>query len=92
MKKITINGKEYVIKKIDFKAFCELDDLGFDVKQAQEKTFKSIRALIAFIANCTLDEACEIAELHIKNGGKIDDFAPLFTMISESDFFRNISQ
>lgn len=92
MKTITINNKEYNIKKIDFNALCELEDLGFAVGEVKSKTFKTLRALVAFVAECDVEKASEIIEQHLKNGGKVDDFTPLFTMISESDFFRNISQ
>lgn len=93
MKTITINNKEYNIKKIDFNALCELEDLGFAISEVKNKTFKTLRALVAFVADCDVEKASEIIEQHLKNGGgKIDDFTPLFTMVSESDFFRNISQ
>ena len=49
MEKITINGKEFELRKIDFNAVCELEDLGMSIIDIKDKTFKSIRALVAFV-------------------------------------------
>ncbi len=92
MEKITINSKEYQIKKIDFNAICELEDLGVSILDIQGKTFKSLRGLFAFVADCDKESAAKEIESHLINGGNIDDFTPLFKMISESDFFRNLSK
>lgn len=92
MEKIKINEKEYELRKIDFNAVCELEDLGMSIIDIKDKTFKSIRALVAFVMKCDLDKAGKEVESHLANGGKIKDFTPLFEMISESDFFRNLSQ
>ena len=92
MEKITINGKEFELRTIDFNAVCELEDLGMSIIDIKDKTFKSIRALVAFVMKCDLDKAGKEVENHLANGGKINDFAPLFEMVSKSDFFRNLSQ
>lgn len=92
MEKIKINEKEYELRKIDFNAVCELEDLGMSIINIKDKTFKSIRALVAFVMKCDLDKAGKEVESHLANGGKINDFTPLFEMISKSDFFRNLSQ
>lgn len=92
MEKITINGKEFELREIDFNALCELEKLGMSIIDIQDKTFSSIRALTAFTMKCDLDTAGKAIESHIKNGGKINDFTPLFEMVSKSDFFRNLSQ
>lgn len=92
MEKITINGKEFELRKIDFNAVCELEDLGMSIIDIKDKTFKSIRALVAFVEKCDLEKAGKEVEAHFTNKGKINDFTPLFEMVSKSDFFRNLSQ
>lgn len=92
MEKITINGKEFELRTIDFDAVCELEDLGMSIIDIKDKTFKSIRALVAFVEKCDLSTASKEIEAHLANKGKINDFTPLFEMVSKSDFFRNISQ
>lgn len=92
MDKITINGKDYKLKNIDFNAVCELEDLGMSIVDIKNKTFKSIRALVALVIDSDLNTASKEIEAHIKNKGKFDDFKPLFDMVANSDFFRNLSQ
>lgn len=94
-KTITINGKEYALKEITFKALTELEKLGFNLKTLQDvegNYFGSIMSLSAFVMGVTLNEASKQIDAHIANGGQLDDFSPLFEMISESDFFRNLSK
>lgn len=92
MDKITINGKDYKLKNIDFDEFCKLEDLGLSVVDMKGKTFSSVRSLVAFVMDTDLESASKEIELHIKNKGKFDDFKPLFDMVVNSDFFRNLSQ
>lgn len=92
MEKIKINEKEYELRKIDFNAVCDLEDLGLSLTKIGDKSFSSIRALVAFITESNVIKASEEIEKHIEKGGKLDDFAPLFTMVYQSDFFRNQSK
>lgn len=92
MEKIKINEKEYELRKIDFNAVCELEDLGMSIVDIKNKTFSSIRALVAFVERCDFDKAGKEVEAHLTSGGKVNDFTPLFEMVSKSDFFRNLSK
>lgn len=92
---IKINGKEYKIKEINFGALRELEKVGFNIntlKNLTENYWGALSSLVAF----TIDDKQEVAdkeiESHIANGGSIDDFAPLFDSITDSDFFRNLSK
>ena len=84
MKKITINGKEYVVKPIDFNAIS--------LKDAETQTVTTIRALVALVMDCDADKAGNEIDQHLANGGKFSDFAVLIENLTESDFFRNISR
>lgn len=92
MKKITINGKEYAVKPIDFNAICELEDKGFSLQDAAKQSMKTIRALVALVMERDIDKAGKEVEQHLANGGKFSDFAVLIENLTESDFFRNISR
>ena len=90
-KEISINGKNYELKKIDFSAICILEDLGFSASDLKGKTFSSIRACFAFHSGLDLIKAGQEIESHIKNKGKFEDFAPFITSVVESDFFQSLS-
>lgn len=92
MKKITINGKEFVVKPIDFNAICALEDKGFSLQDAAKQSMKTIRALVALVMDCDIDKAGMEVEQHLANGGKFSDFAVLIENLTNSDFFRNISR
>ena len=92
MKNITINGKEYKIKPIDFSAICQLEELGLDVTNVGKQTFTTLRALASHTMGVDVEVAGREIEKHLSNGGKIEDFRPLFNNLADSDFFRNISQ
>lgn len=92
MNTVKINNKIVIIKPIDFEAICKLEDLGFDVTKVGSKTFSSLRSSVAFHMGITLQEASSEIEEHIKNGGKVEEFAPLLEAITESDFFQNLAR
>lgn len=93
-KEVVINGQKVAIKKIDFNAVCELEDLGFSILGLKEKTFGAMRALFAFNAGISLEEAGKQIQEHLKNKGKegIEDLAPLFEAVAESDFFQSLTE
>ena len=92
MKKITVNGKEYTLKTIDFSAICDLESLGLDISSAHKQTFTTLRALLAHAMGVDMEVASQEIQKHIVGGGKLDDLKPLFDNLVESDFFRHISQ
>lgn len=92
MKKITINGKEYAVKPIDFNAISALEKKGMSLKDAETQTVTTIRALVALVMDCDADKAGNEIDQHLANGGKFSDFAVLVENFTNSDFFRNISR
>lgn len=92
MKEVVINGQKVAIKKIDFNAVCELEDLGFSILGLKEKTFGAMRALVAFNEGISLEEAGKQIQEHLKNKGKLEDLAPLFEAVAESDFFQSLTE
>ena len=92
MNKITINGKEYAIKPIDFNAICASEDKGLSLQDAAKQSMKTVRALVALVMDCDMDKAGKEIDQHLANGGKFSDFAVLIENLTDSDFFRNISR
>lgn len=91
-KNITINGKEYAIPTINFKAVCELENLGLDFTNVQSRSFNFTCALVAYTIGGDLEKAVNEIDAHIKNGGGLEDFVPLFEAVSKSDFFQNLTK
>ena len=73
-KNITINGKEYAIPTINFKAVCELENLGLDFTNVQSRSFNFTCALVAYTIGEDTNGAADEIEAHIANGGKLEDF------------------
>lgn len=93
-KTITVNGIVYKIPKIGFNEASELEDLGFDFKNLNKRTFSSIRVLLAYVMNIPLEKAGEEFEKHLENSetGFEDISKPLFEAIGESDFFQKLAK
>lgn len=90
VKKITVNGKNYTLPKIDFDAVCDLEELGFDFSKVDKKMMSTGRALLAFVMKTDIRTASAEFEKEMKQNKSAfnDIMVPLFNMISESDFFR----
>lgn len=89
---ITINGQEYKVPAINFKAIMELENLGVDFMSVQNKSFGFMCSLVAFTTKTDLDSAADAIEAHIANGGSLEDFTPLFNAVVKSDFFQNLTK
>ena len=62
------------------------------VIQSQGNYFGAVMSLAAFVMDCDTETASKEVEAHLENGGELNDFAPLFDMVTESDFFRSLSK
>lgn len=90
--KITLNGKEYKIKDVDFDGMCELEELGLSLTTVKNKPLTAFRALVSYYCDLPLDEAAKEIEEHLKNGGDFTKiYSDLVERLSESGFFRLIS-
>ena len=90
MKKITINGKEFPIKKIDFNAMVELEEKGLDIDSIGKKGMSTLRALVAWVMDCEPEKAGKEINDHLMNGGNFDNFTVLMEAFNESDFFKSL--
>ena len=93
MKKIIVNGKEYVAKEFTFNLICDLEEMGYDMDSMGNKPMSVIRAYFALCAGVTMDVAGKEIESHLIGGG---DMAVISEAMQEqmenSDFFRNLTQ
>lgn len=95
MTNITINGKTFAVKKIDFAALVALEDVGLSpaiLAKPQNHSFRLISSLVAYTENITAEEANAEIEKHLLNGGSFDDFSPLIESFEKSDFFTRLAQ
>lgn len=93
MKKIIVNGKEYVAKEFTFNLICDLEEMGYDMDSMGNKPMSVIRAYFALCAGVTMDVAGKEIESHLIGGG---DMAVISEAMQEqmenSDFFRNLTE
>ena len=93
MDKITINGKVYKAKDLDFNFLCSLGDEGIDIGDVAKKIFPAIRVYVASCMNVDVETAGEEINKHIINGGNFDQITEVFNAkAEESDFFRALGQ
>ena len=92
---IAINGTEYEVKEIGFNSICDLAEKGIDilnVKSLQKNVIVSARSILAWIADIDVEEAGNIIQEHIVNGGSVEDIAGIiqaFTKAVEESGFLN---
>ena len=95
MTNVTINGKTFAVKKIDFAALVALEDVGLTpaiFAEPQKHSFRLISSLVAYTEDITAEEANAEIENHLLNGGTFDDFTPLIESLEKSDFFTRLAQ
>lgn len=89
---ITVNGRKYVAKELDFNFICDLGIEGVNVTEIGEKPLVTIRTYVAYCMGVDSKVAGEEINKHIVNGGSLQDFTEIFEKKGEeSDFFRAIS-
>lgn len=93
MKKIIVNGKEYVAKEFTFNLVCDLEDMGYDMETMGKKPMTMIRAYFSLCAGVTEEVAGRELENHIIGGGNFSELSEAMNeQLEKSDFFRNIMQ
>lgn len=94
---ITINNKDYKIKKFDFGALVKLEECGIGLNDLtnmrnMKKPFTLIVGLIAWIIDGDKEEATKELNEHISNGGKLEDILKVVEVIKDDDFFQKAMQ
>lgn len=85
MKKVTICGKDYEIKPLDFNDICDLEGYGLSITREPKGDMSTIRSIFAYIAKISIEEAGNILGEHFQNGGSFDELVPIANMLA--DFF-----
>lgn len=90
---MTINGKVYKAKEVDFNFMCELGEAGIDIADISKKLIPTVRVYAAYCMNTDLDTAGVEINEHLISGGAFDDITNIFTeKIEDSDFFRALTK
>ena len=93
MKKIIVNGKEYVAKEFTFNLICDLEEMGYDMDSMGKRPMSMIRAYFSLCAGITEEVAGRELENHIIGGGNFADLSEVMqSQLEKSDFFRNLTQ
>ena len=93
MKQFVLNGNKYDIKELNVNMLCDFEDVGISMTDMQKKSFSFIRAYVSACTGMDAERAGREIELHLINGGKLDDVMDAIKIsMDESDFFRSISQ
>lgn len=85
-----INGEQYKEKKFDFGALAKLEECGVSMEdfKKMKKPITLIIGLVAWITDTDREEATELVNQHVKNGGKLSDLVSIIESLKTSDFFK----
>lgn len=90
---ITINNRVYKAKEFDFNFLCELGENGIGIEDIDKKILPTIRLYVAYCMGTDVEAAGTEINLHIVNGGQLEDIMNVFTEKAEdSDFFRALNK
>lgn len=90
--RFTVNGVTYNAKPFNFKMLVDLNKFGIKTTEIQKMDMALLNAYFAICAEVDEDEAAEIIEEHVINGGDFDDITTSMTKeMEESDFFRALA-
>ena len=91
--RFTVNDVTYTAKPFDFDTVCELEEMGVSFERVDKMPMSLIRAYFAVCAGVMKEQASELIQKHLVNGGKLDDISNAMAKEMEaSDFFRSISE
>jgi hypothetical protein len=90
---ITVNGRVYRAKELDFNFLCSLGDNGIDISDIDKKMLPALRVYVAFCMDTSVEEAGDELSRHIIGGGNFEDIVSTFGEKAEdSDFFRALNK
>ena len=93
MENFKLNGRVYKAREVDFNFVAMLGENGISVTDITKKILPSLRVYVAFCMNSDdLEMAGSEINLHIINGGALDDISAVFVeKLNDSDFFQALS-
>ena len=91
--RFTVNKVTYTAKPFDFDMVCELEDMGVTFERIDKMPMSLIRAYFAICAGVSKEQAAELIQNHMINGGKLEDITePMAKEMNDSDFFRSLAE
>ena len=91
--RFTINNVSYTAKPFDFFMVCELEDMGVSFERIDKIPMNLMCAYFAICADVTKEEAAQLIQDHLINGGSLDDITePIAKEMNDSDFFHALSK
>ena len=89
----TVNKVTYVAKPFTYGMVCDLEEMGVTFDRVEKLPNSLIRGYFAICAGISKEQAQELIQAHIINGGKLDDITePMAKEMNASDFFRALSE
>ena len=93
MEKISINGKVYQAREIDFNFVCLLEAEGIEMSKMGKSFMNIIKVYAAYCMGVDTETAGIEINQHLINGGNMEDLINVVSKkMDESDFFRAISK
>ena len=90
---ISINNRVYKAKELDFNFLCMLGENGIDITDIDKKILPVVRLYAAYCMDVDAEVAGTEINLHIINGGQIEDVMNVFSeKANDSDFFRALNK
>jgi len=84
-----INNVVYKSVEIDYNAVCFFEDNGLEFNDVRKKGNSFMRAYFALCAGISIDDAGDLIQQHIINGGDVKGLVDAFAKeIDKSDFFQ----
>lgn len=88
-----INGKKYEMPELSFDAICELENMGVQLGDMENKPISTIRGFIALAMNCDAQKAGEELQEHLLNGGNINEvLKEVQKAVEKSGFFLALAK
>ena len=90
---ITINGRKYQAKEIDFNFICKLELEGVEFTKMGKSYMTLAKVYAAYCMDVDSDIAGNEIQEHLINNGNINDIMEVISVkLDESDFFRAVSK
>lgn len=85
-----INGVKYKEKKFDFGALAKLEECGvtMDDLKKMKKPITLVIGLVAWVTDTDKEEATELVNKHVENGGNLSELVSILESLKTSDFFQ----
>ena len=93
MKMIHIDGKTYRAAELTFNNVCLMEEMDAPITRTSKVSFSLLRGYLALCMNISKEEAGDILEKHIVDGGNFDELSDAMAeAIETSDFFRRLQE